>query len=274
MLISFPLLKKYKQKKYNYVNYINLIVSLKMTKVSAYSLVSCFDDDNIQIHDISHDIEGLTCKMQRMAAEGIHNEIGKNNYNDTLNDPQYKDLPIEKCPAGFVLRMVEQKHENHARRLNVHYHNMIPGLWGHTHKVELRGYYLIVELGKQYEADVVNAPVIPTRVVTSMPNRPTRSYSSVDASSRGAWDKMIPEFMEELKAHKLRAHALETTPVETTPATVTEERNAAICEDTTDDVLLVEETSDVSEGSSEFRRQIAERARIVSLQLKKKSHFE
>lgn len=86
-------------------------------KIPVYVLVSWFGE-NFRVLNISHNLEALTRQMKKIAVEAICDEIGKNNFVDTLDSPEFKNKPETECPAGFVIKYGQQS-ESAVRVLNV-----------------------------------------------------------------------------------------------------------------------------------------------------------
>jgi hypothetical protein len=76
--------------------------------VRYYTLISVFPESgktlprvDIKLIDVS--LYNLSRKMTQLAIKYVCDEVGKNKFVNTL-EGDYKALPVEKCPPGFVLK--------------------------------------------------------------------------------------------------------------------------------------------------------------------------
>lgn len=169
-----------------------------------FCLISCFGENRLKLHEANENKEDLCDKMRVLAKEYVYNEIGKNNYIDTL-DSEYKTKPLDACPWGYILRAITDS------RIAVYFHSKQSGYVYSSHKIDSKGYFAVIEIEKTVIAPTaanIAEPLTESSVVIPTPPTPVRKLSkpSVKPEMCNLWSSVIiPAFKDELERRSRRA---------------------------------------------------------------------
>ena len=121
--------------------------------VRYYTLISVFgtqpsssvpvSNSRVEIKLIDVSLFNVAREMKKLAIDSVCNEIGKNNFVNTL-EGEYADTPSEQCPAGFVLKY--GKDYGHGQ-INVLF-NKPAGMFSSSNVSTLVGYFAVLPAEK------------------------------------------------------------------------------------------------------------------------------
>ena len=113
-----------------------------MESKSVFVLISNFDN-KIKCLNVSNDVNFLIKNMKKIAKNNICDEIGKNNFVDTLDGEEFKSKEIEECPKGYVLKYGTES--GAIKRVDVNFTELSKGWVKNSTSVNLKGYYAVFE---------------------------------------------------------------------------------------------------------------------------------
>ncbi len=136
-------------------------------KFPVYVLAAKFGED-FRVLNISYNLEALTRQMKKIAIDAICDEIGKNNFVDTLDSQEFKSKPEKECPAGFVIKYGQQSGST-VRVLNVSKNTQYTSMFLRKYvSNEPIGKYLIIE-SAECDVELSSAKTSGITTADSMP---------------------------------------------------------------------------------------------------------
>lgn len=115
--------------------------------MTTYVLVSDLKSDILRAKLISVKPEMVRLEMLKQVKNYVIDNVGKNNFIDTLSD-EYKNLPVEKCPEGYVL-----KYDEIVGKITIYIHTLIRGYLYNKHEIEMIGYFQILPVITQEQTE-------------------------------------------------------------------------------------------------------------------------
>lgn len=172
---------------------------MSKTEQPVYALTSKFDGV-VRIVQISRDVWALTRMMKSLAKTYVCRKIGEDNYVETLHS--FKSTPVNKCPDGYVMKMIPPISENHARQLSIYYSKHKPGYISVGYDVKTVGVYMIVSIDSVDDSiEIVNKNVSPKKISTNTCD------SKFDMAAQRAWMESQPLIMERVAEIQKRRQA-------------------------------------------------------------------
>jgi hypothetical protein len=138
------------------------------------------------------DIHTLIDKMKEKAVQYICDNVGKNNYVETLDSNEYKDAPLEKYPRGFILKWA--KNTDYIRQIDIYFNHELKGyIYGKYKDSEYKGFFAIIPC-TDFDQEAISS--------SGALKGPTKAQSQYEVSgqSRSNYSALISELNDRFKA--------------------------------------------------------------------------
>jgi hypothetical protein len=150
------------------------------------------------------DIHTLIDKMKEKAVQYICDNVGKNNYVETLDSNEYKDAPLEKYPRGFILKWA--KNTDYIRQIDIYFNHELKGyIYGKYKDSEYKGFFAIIPC-TDFDQEAISS--------SGGLKGPTKAQSQYEVSgqSRSNYSALISELNDRFNAHKAACEIPEAPP--------------------------------------------------------------